>query len=80
MFTVEMEEDESCITILDDTGECDDVSVLLYEDYCHIRQWNEKRQFFEVVTMTSQMYLELMKAFNLPTGAYHITTKEKENG
>jgi len=26
------------------------------------------------------MYLELMKAFNLPTGAYHITTKEKENG
>lgn len=80
MFTIEMEDDESCITILDDTGECDDVSVLIYEDYCHIRQWNEKRQFFEVITMTSHMYLELMKAFNLPTGAYHIVSKVKENG
>ena len=78
MFTVEMEDDESCITILDDTGECDDVSVLIYEDYCHIRQWNEKRQFFEVITMTSHMYLELMKAWKLPHGAYHIVNKVKE--
>ena len=80
MFTIEMEDDESCITVLDDTGELEDVSILLYDDYCHIRQWDEKRQMFEVITLTSTMYLELMKAFNLPTGAYHITTKDKIDG
>lgn len=46
MFTVEFDEDETLITIMDTTGELEDVSALLYEDYCHIRQWNEKRQRF----------------------------------
>mgnify|MGYP000306604819 CR=1 FL=1 len=72
MFTIEMEDDESLITILDETGELEDVSVLLYDDYCHIRQWNEKNQFFDFITLTPKMYLELMKAWNLPTGGYSI--------
>jgi hypothetical protein len=42
MITVEFDLDETCITILDNTGELEDVSALLYDDYCHIRQWNEK--------------------------------------
>ena len=77
MFTIEMEDDESSITILDDTGELDDVSILLYEDYCHIRQWDEKSQCFEVITLTSKMYFELMKAWGLPQGMYQITKKNE---
>jgi hypothetical protein len=76
MFTIEMEDDESCITVLDDTGELEDVSILLYDDYCHIRQWDEKRQMFEVITLTATMYLELMKAWNLPQGTYQIVKKD----
>jgi hypothetical protein len=76
MFTIEMEDDESCITVLDDTGELEDVSILLYDDYCHIRQWDEKRQMFEVITLTATMYLELMKAWNLPEGTYQIVKKD----
>jgi hypothetical protein len=76
MFTIEMEDDESLITILDDTGELDDISILLYDDYCHIRQWNEKKQFWEIITLTSTMYLELMKAWNLPQGTYQIVKKD----
>ena len=44
MFTIEFDEDETLITILDKTDELEDVSILMYDDYCHIRQWNEKLQ------------------------------------
>jgi hypothetical protein len=70
MFTIEMEDDETLITIMDDTGELDDIGVLLYEDYCHIRQWNEKSQMFDVVTLKPEMYVKLMKAWKLPVGSY----------
>ncbi len=43
MFTIETDHDETLITLLDVTGELEDVSVLLYEDYVHIRQFNEKQ-------------------------------------
>lgn len=78
MFTVEMEDDESLITVLDDTGELEDISVLLYDDYCHIRQWNEKKGFFEIITLTSKMYIELMRAWDLPTGTYTFHRVEKK--
>ncbi len=72
MFWIEMEYDETLITILDDTGELEDVSVLLYDDYCHIRQWNEKTESFDIVTLKAEMYYQLMKAWNLPPGGYTI--------
>ena len=71
-----MEDDETLITILDDTGELDDVSILLYDDYCHIRQWDEKEQFWKIITLTSEMYFKLMKAWDLPQGAYQIIKKD----
>lgn len=70
MITVEFEDDETCITVIDDTGELEDVQALLYDDYCHIRQWNEKNSMFDVITLKPEMYLKLMKAWNLPQGAY----------
>ena len=72
MFTVEFDEDETSITILDDTGELEDIQVLLYDDYCFIRQWNEKAQRFDLVSMKAEMYLKLMQAWSLPEGAYTL--------
>lgn len=77
MITVEFDMDETLITIMDDTGELEDVSAYLYDDYCHIRQWNEKRQMFEIITLNPQMYYKLMKAFGLPEGAYVLDIKAK---
>ena len=77
MITVEFEDDETCITILDNTGELEDISALLYDDYCHIRQWNEKTKRFDVVTFKPEMYLKLMKAWNLPAGTYVIVQVER---
>lgn len=77
MITVEFDMDETLITILDNTGELEDVSALLYDDYCHIRQWNEKTHRFDVITMKPEMYLKLMKAFNLSEGTYDLVTVPK---
>ncbi|MAG49599.1 hypothetical protein CMO86_08095 [Candidatus Woesearchaeota archaeon] len=75
MITVEMDMDETAITILDNTGELEDVQALLYDDYCHIRQWNEKTNMFEVITMTPTMYFKLMQAWRLPQGSYVLDKK-----
>ena len=77
MFTVEFEDDETCITVLDNTGELEDVVALLYDDYCHFRQWNAKANKFEVITLKPEMYLKLMKALYLQEGAYDIVTVER---
>lgn len=77
MITVEFDMDETFITVMDDTGELEDVSALLYEDYCHIRQWNEKHNCFEVITLTPEMYLKLMKSFKLSEGAYVFEKNSK---
>ena len=70
MVTIEFEEDETCITILDDTGQNEDVSVLLYDNYCYIRQYNEEKNRFDLIVMNPEMYLKLMQAWNLPEGTY----------
>jgi hypothetical protein len=77
MITVEFEDDETCITIIDTTGELEDIQALLYDDYCHIRQWNEKHQMFDVITLTPEMYVKLMKAWFLPEGTYILEKKRK---
>lgn len=77
MITIEFDMDETLITILDDTGELEDVGALLYDDYCHLRQWNEKEQKYDVVTLTAKMYFSLMKSFELPEGAYLVDFSEK---
>jgi hypothetical protein len=79
MFWIEMEHDETLITILDDSGELDDVSVLLYDDYCHIRQWNESEGAFNIITLKAEMYFELMKAWNLPVGGYTIVKSNQQD-
>mgnify|MGYP001351769147 FL=1 len=75
MITVEFDMDETMITIMDDTGELEDVQALLYEDYCHIRQWNEKTKLFDVVTFKPETYFKLMKSFNLHEGTFVLDKK-----
>lgn len=70
MFTIEFDDDETVITVLDQSGKLEDVAIFLYDDYCHIRQWNEKLERYDVITLTAEMYLEVMKAWKMPEGTY----------
>ena len=78
MFTIETDLDETAITIMDDTGELEDVQALLYEDYCHFRQWNEKTNKFEVITLKTEMYLKLMESWKLSDGTYVLEKKKRK--
>lgn len=77
MITIEFDQDETFINVMDNTGELEDVGAILYDDYCHIRQFDEKTNRFKVITLTSEMYLKLMKAWKLPEGAYDLVFVEK---
>lgn len=79
MITIEFDMDETFINIMDNSGELEDVGALLYDDYCHIRQWSEKRQRYDVITMTPEMYFKLMKAFNLGEGTYDLVITQRES-
>ena len=77
MYTVEFDEDETLITVLDDKGKYDDVSVFLYDDVVYIRQWNEKDDRFQVIAMTDMMYLKLMSAWTSPESAFVLEKNYK---
>lgn len=70
MYTVEMDFDEIEITVLDDHGKCEDVKVFSYEDVLYIRQFNNKRDKWELIQMSPEMYTELMHAWKSPEGAF----------
>ena len=70
MFTVEMDHDETVVTVLDDVGVRSDVSFFFYEDMVYIRQFDEKRQKYEVILMSPEMWEEFMAAWKSPEGAY----------
>lgn len=76
MFTIEMDWDETAITILDQEGEHEDVQFLIYEDIVYIRQWDEDMQRNIMITMSPSMFDELMVVNNLPAGAYMFMNKE----
>lgn len=70
MYTVEMDLDEIEITVLDDTARFEDIKVFSYEDIVYIRQFDESINEFIVLSMTPEMYTELMEAWKSPEGAF----------
>lgn len=77
MFTVEMDFDEVAITILDDTGQYEDVQFFIYDDIVYIRQYFEQVEAFSVIAMTPEMFEEFRKSFDKSEGAY-ITRSVKK--
>lgn len=76
MFTVEMDFDEIEITVLDDGDRFEDVKVFSYDDVIYIRQFSEKKNKWDLIQMTPEMYAELMTAWQSPEGSF-ITNLRK---
>jgi hypothetical protein len=70
MFSVEHEFDNTTMTILDDSGEQEDVAVILFEDVVYIRQYVEDTELASVVTMTPKMFAEMIEAYNRGEGSF----------
>ena len=70
MFTIEMDWDETAITVLDQTGENEDVQFLIYDDVAYIRQFDNDTNRFSIITMSPDQIGEIIASMNLPEGTY----------
>lgn len=70
MFSVEHEFDSTSITVLDDSGEQEDVAVILFDDVVYIRQYIEDTDMASVITMTPKMFAEMIEAYNRGEGSF----------
>ena len=72
MFTNEFEFDETIITVLDDSGVREDVQLYLDDNEVYVRQWNERKQVYDLIVMSPKMLFEIMEAMKQPEGSYLI--------
>lgn len=78
MFTVEMDWDETAITVLDPDGKYEDIQAIIYDDIVYIRQWDEDIGRFTLMAISPKQYLQLMRSFSLPEGAYMLNQGDNE--
>lgn len=74
MFSVEHCFDNTTVTVLDDSGEQEDVAAILFDDLVYIRQYVEDTDLASIITMTPKMFEEMIAAWNESEGSY-ITRK-----
>ena len=70
MFTIEMDWDETALTILDSTGSHEDVQSLIYDDVAYTRQWDQDGGGYSLIEMSPEQFNEMNAAMHLPEGAY----------
>ena len=64
MITVEHEFDHTLVTILDNSGECDDLKLVVDEDSVYIVQENN------MLLITPFMLKELIASYDMKEGSY----------
>lgn len=70
MYTVEFDDDNIEIVIVDDDDNYEDLRVDAFNDVVYLRQWNEDMDSFEVVVISPQMWEELICSMRSPEGAF----------
>ena len=71
MFTVEFESDASIIRSLDETGQVNDVEMIVADDGAvFIRQWDEHLEKYEMLVMTYQQLLDIVLSLKQKEGMF----------
>ena len=71
MFTVEFEDEDTVITTLDDTGNHEDVGLLIDgKGEVWIRQFDEELNGYDLVSMSRHQFEDILSAWNKTEGAY----------
>lgn len=78
MFTIEMDWDETAITVLDPDGKYEDIQAIIYDDIVYIRQFDPDIERWTLMTMSPKQYFQLMRSFSLPEGAYMLQQGDNE--
>lgn len=73
MFTVEIESDYSIVTCLDNSGEFEDVQVIIGDDNkVFLRQWDDTQQRFRVLQLNYQQLKAISVSLNMSEGTYNL--------
>lgn len=78
MFTIEMDWDETTITVLDPDDEHEDLEVAIFDDIIYMRQWDEDLLKYTYIVLSPNQYLQFMRSFSLPAGAYMLNQGDQK--
>ncbi len=73
MYTVEYDHDEITITILDNAGWAGDLIVNSFDDIVFIRQFDEAKNKWNVISISPTQWEELIASMHSPEGAFKIS-------
>jgi len=77
MFTNEFEHDCTITTVLDETGEYQDVELIIEDNAVYIRQWTERDTApADLIVLTPKMFHDMIEALNQTEG-FFITKYRK---
>jgi hypothetical protein len=78
MFTNEFEPDATITTVLDESGEYEDVELVISDDCVIIQQpKGPDDEAYDVIMMSHQQWFEILAALKLPEGAYHARAERR---
>lgn len=75
MYTVEIDHDEICITVLDDTGQHGDLKVYAYDDLVYITQDDPELECEHILEISPEMWEDLINAISSPEGVFKTVRK-----
>jgi hypothetical protein len=77
LFTNEFEFGATVTTILDDSGEHEDLEVIIDDNGVFFRQWNDAHERYDLILISHKMFGEFLMAMKKPEGAYKIYFEKK---
>ena len=77
MFTNEFDHDLTTITIMDETGESNDLIVDAFDDIVYIRQYDNDLEMDTILMISTAMFDDLINAIHSPEGMHKTIDKSK---
>jgi MinD-like ATPase involved in chromosome partitioning or flagellar assembly len=72
MFTVDEEFDESIVTVLDNKGKYEDITMYYSENGVYIVQYNEQTDSDAIIELSTEMWETMIEAYNRTNGTYIV--------
>jgi|TARA_R110002167_G_scaffold32489_3_gene105378 hypothetical protein len=77
MYSIEMDHDEIVITVMDDSGNYEDLIINSFDDIVYIRQWEENKVTPQAIAISPAMWEELISAMDSPSGFFKRVNVKK---